>query len=562
MPSSQNPSPLARVDQYIADVLSGRQITNKWVRLAIERHVRDLEQSPASGLIYDEHQAGRPIEFIERFVPRPESGKPFVLHPWAATMLALLYGWRRVDGERRYRTAYVEIGRGNIKSSLASAIALYELVSSRGAELYSAATDRDTSKVVWSTAGDMVNASPALRQRIKVLKSSIYVQATASKFTACSAQAKTLYAHSRPAFVVLDELHLQPDDEVWNAFASALGKVPNAWMLAITNSGVDRNSVCWRQREYTCKVLDGVVPDDSWFGLIYGLDDEDEDNWEDETLWVKANPELVEGGAVKLWFLRGEAQKAKADPVALNRFMRLSLGIWRDRINTWMPADKWAACGTPVDPDALRGRQCFGGLDLSSTTDTTSFVLVFPPQGEDTKWYVLPWFFLPKDNIVKRSKQDRVPYLEWSKAGLFELTPGNVVDTGFVRKKIKELSEIYQIREIGFDRAFSADITPQLEADGLTMVPVHPGGFSQTPPITKLTTLVQSGDLAHGANPVLAFMASNLVIREDATGLLKPDKEKSRERIDGMAALLDALARAMVVPVDPPKRKHTFLVVA
>lgn len=549
---SQNPPKSSnRADQYIADVLSGEQPTNKWVRLSIERHVKDLEQAPDNGLVFDAQQGLRPIQFIERFVPRTgaDAGKPFILNPWAAAMLYILYGWRRADGERRFRTAYVEVGRGNIKSTLASAIALFELVSRRGAEIYSAATDRDTSKVVWSTSGEMVNESPSLRKRIKVLKSSIYIGSTGSKFTACSAEAKTLYAHSRPSFVVLDELHLHPDDEVWNAFASALGKVPDAWMLAITNSGVDRNSVCWRQREYTLKVLQGIIPDASWFGLIYGLDDEDEDDWEDESLWIKANPELVPGGAVKGWFLRGEAQKAKADAVALNRFLRLNLGIWRDRINTWMPAEAWAKCDTPVDLEALKGRPCFGGLDLSSTTDTTAFVLLFPPYRDDTKWSVLPQFFLPRDNVVKRSKQDRVPYIEWERAGLFNLTPGNVVDTQFVRAKINELAESYNIREIGFDRAFSADLTPQLESDGFTMVPVHPGGFSQTPPIKKLKELVFAGQFSHGGHPVLTWHASNLVVHEDAKGLLSPDKAKSSERIDGMAATLDALARAMLVPI-------------
>jgi phage terminase large subunit-like protein len=543
-------NPKNKAQQYLQNVLTGKEIASKWVRLAIERHVLDLENGPSRGLLFDPAQGLKVVEFIEKFVPR-DDGQKFVLRPWAACLLFMLYGWRRADGERRFRTAYVEVGRGNIKSSLASAIAIYELLSRRGAEIYSAATDRETSKVVWKTAGDMVNASPALRKRIRVLKSAICVESTGSRFTACSAQAKTLYAHSRPSFVVLDELHLHPDDEVWNAFASALGKVPNAWMLAITNSGVDRNSVCWRQREYTLKVLQQIVPDDSWFGIVFGLDDEDEDNWEDESLWVKANPELADDGAVKLWFLRGEAQKAKNDPIALNRFLRLNLGIWRDRVNTWIAADKWAACSSPVDMEALKDRPCFGGMDLSSTTDTTSFVLVFPPFGDDKKWSVLPYFFLPQDNIVKRSKQDRVPYLEWNKAGLFNLTPGNVVDTGFVRKQINELSKLYRIQQIGFDRALSADLTPQLESDGFTMVPVHPGGFSQTPPLNKLKTLVTAGELATGGNPVLAWMASNLVVREDSTGLLSPDKAKSRERIDGMCALLDAIARAMVVPIKP-----------
>ena len=261
----------------------------------------------------------------------------------------------------------------------------------------------------------------------------------------------------------------------------------------------------------------------------------------------KANPSL--GSAVNIDGLRRFAVKAKEDPSSQNEFLRFSMCIWTESHSVWMPLDKWDLCNEAVVAEMLKGRQCFGGLDLSSTTDITAFVLLFPPFGDDTKWRVLPFFFLPEDNITKRVKKDRVPYDVWHRQGLFNLTPGNVIDTAFVRAQINELAKDYKILEIGFDKTLSADLTPQLENDGMTMVTVHPGEISETPPLKKLMELVLRQEFAHGGNPVLRWMVGNLVVRVGATGQLKPDKEKSRERIDGISALLDGLARAIVVPI-------------
>jgi phage terminase large subunit-like protein len=500
----------------------------------------------------------RVIRFIEQFIVGTEGdydGKPFVLEPWMTALLFILYGWEWAEtGYRRFKFAYNEISRGNLKSTLASALCVYELISERGANVYSASTDKKTSKVVFDTANLQVQKSPYLSKKIRSYRNNLHITGTAAKFEPCSAEAKTIFHASRPSFVVLDELHLHPDDSVWSAFASALGKRYNSMLFAITNSGYDRHSVCWRQREYSIKVLQGLVPDDTWFAWICGLDDEDikdPDGWLNESNWIKANPSL--GVAVSIDDMRSQARRAKEDPASLNQFLRLRLSVWTTSESIFIEPEKWALCNDPVDAIALKGRQCFGGLDLSTTTDISAFVLVFPPYGDDKKWRVLPYFFLPKDNIQKRAKKDRVPYDVWERQGLFQLTPGNIIDTAFIRAKINEVAGLYKVLEIAYDKAFSADLTPQLENDGMKMVPFHPGEISQTPPLKKLSELVLKQELAHGSNPVLSWMASNLVVRIGATGLMKPDKEKSREKIDGMSALLDALGRAMVVPLAKPK---------
>ena len=541
------PKTTNKAEQYIADVQSGAVLTSKWVKLQIQRHVKDLEGAHERGLRFNSMRGLRVIRFIEQFILGTEDehdGRPFILEPWSAAMLYILYGWQWVDtGHRRYKVAYAEIARGNLKSTIASALEIYELISTPGANVYSASSGEKTAKVVFETAEKMVKKSPSLRKKIKSFRNNLHIPETGSKCEPCSAEGKTIFHASRPSFVVLDELHLHPNKDVWVAFWSALTKRKESLLFAITNSGFDRHSICWQQREYSVKVLQGVIPDDSWFAWICGLDEDD--NWEDETLWVKANPSI--GHAVSLKALRTQALKAKEDPSALNEFLRFNMCIWTESHSVWMPMEKWELCNEPVVAEMLKGRQCFGGLDLSSTTDITAFVLLFPPFGDDKKWRVLPFFFLPEDNITKRVRKDRVPYDVWQRQELFTLTPGNVIDTAFVRAKMNELAKDYKIVEVGFDKALSADITPQLENDGFTMVAIHAGELSQTPPLKKLMELVLRGEIAHGGNPVLKWMVSNTVVRVGATGLLKPDKEKSRERIDGISALLDALARAIVV---------------
>ena len=333
----------------------------------------------------------------------------------------------------------------------------------------------------------------------------------------------------RPSFVCIDELHVHRTSGVWDVFSSAMGKRRQPLMFAITNSGYDRNTVCYKQREYSEKVLNGIVPDDSWFAWICGIDDEGKGDfdWENDANWIKANPCL--GGAVQLDDLRQQAIKAKEDPSALNAFLRFRLCVWTTNFSHWMPIDKWDRCNFRIDRALLKGRRCYAGLDLSTTIDISAFVLLFEPTEDDPRWHVLPYFFLPKDNIAQRSRRDRVPYDVWEKQGLFQLTEGNIIDYRFIRAKINELREEFDIAQIGFDRWNSTEIVTQLgEEDGFEMVKVGQGYGSMYAP-----------------NPVLRWMASNVIVQTDPAGNIKPDKGRSREKIDGIVALCMAKSVAM-----------------
>lgn len=548
--SIKNPSCVA--ERYIADVLKGRNTVSELVALQIEQHVRDLKDGAKRGLRFNRTSAQHVIDFFPIFTVGTEDewkGTPIVLEPWWQAQLWILYGWQRLRENRwlrRFKFGYVEVGRGNLKSLIASGLCLYEFRGRgvAGARVYSAATDKKTARLVFDTARTMV-LETWQDQPIVVSKDNLADLETGSKFEPCAAEDQNLMG-LRPSFVCIDELHVHSTSGVWDVFESALGKRPEALQYAITNSGMDRNSVCYKQREYSEKVVRGHIPDDTWFSWVCGLDEkdlEDPNGFEDETKWIKANPCL--GTAVKMDDLRSRLLKAKGDPSSLNTFLRFRLCVWTTSYSLWMPMDKWDACKKPIDREKLRGRRCFGGLDLSTVIDVSAFVLLFEPDDDDPYWRILPFFFLPKDNIAFRCRRDRVPYDVWERQGLFILTEGNVIDYRVIRAKINELRDEFSIAQIGFDRWNSTDIVTNLQEDGFELVRIGQGYAGMAYPTKRFLELVLRGDLAHDGNEVLRWMIANVIVQTDPAGNIKPDKSKSREKIDGGVASIIAVSLVM-----------------
>jgi phage terminase large subunit-like protein len=538
----------------MADVLAGRVVTSKLVRLQIERHMRDLKEGKHRGLFFDRVAAQRVIDYFPLFtcgVDGDYYGVPIVLDPAWQALLWILYGWKRKTEKgrklRRFKIGYAEMGAGNLKSLILSGLCLYELhaFGEKGAQVYAAATDKRTAKRVFTTAATMAKESDYLRERLLIGADNIADPETNSKFEPCASEDQNLQG-LRPSFVCIDELHAHQNAGVWDAFYSRLGKTTQPLMFAITNSGYDRNSVCYRQREYSEKVLNGIIPDDTWFAWICGLEPEDIEDpagWENEANWPKANP--CWGTAIKLAEMREQATKAKGDPSSLNTFLRFRLCVWTTSYSAWMPMDKWDLCKLQIDREKLRGRRCFGGLDLSTTTDVSAFVLIFEPVDEDPRYRVLPYFFLPKDNIQFRCRRDRVPYDVWAREGIFELTEGTVIDYRFIRARINALRDEFDFIEIGLDRWNSTDIARDLTDDGFELVKIGQGFASMFAPTKRLKELVLTGELAHDGNAVLRWMASNVIVQTDPAGNVKPDKSKSREKIDGIVALIMAVTGIM-----------------
>ena len=499
--------------------------------------------SLASEFWFDEGAAERAVNFFERYLTHSKgrwAGSKFKLMDWQRDeIIRPLFGWKKRDGTRRYRTAYIEIPRKNGKSTLCAGIGLYLLFADQeaGAEIYSAAADREQASIVFDQAKAMTEASTQLQKRASVYKKSIVVFRTRSSYKVLSADAYTkhgLNAHG----IVFDELHAQPNRELWDVLITSTGARTQPLTVAITTAGYDRESICWEQHEYARQLLKGVIEDPTYFAYIAAADEEDD--WTDPQIWRKANPGY--GVTISREYLEQECRKAKQVPAYQNTFRRLHLNQWTSQDTRWLDLSAWDKCAHAL-PD-LAGRECYAGLDMASTTDIAALVLVFPPQDEGLL-YVLPTFWIPQENMLARARRDRVPYDAWVRDGLMMATPGNVIDYGAIRAKINRLGERFHIREIAFDRWGAFQLSQDLDGDGFTMVPFGQGFASMSAPTKELLRLVLDDSLAHGGHPVLRWMADNMVVKQDPAGNIKPDKAKSREKIDGLVALIMGLDRAI-----------------
>lgn len=533
------------VTSYAEDVVSGLIPAGKFHRLSCERHLDDLKNGASRGIYWDVEKASKAIRFFG-FLQHSKgewAGQPIELERWQQFIIGCVFGWMRADGTRRFRVVYIEIPRKNGKSTLTAGVGILLMVADGepGAEIYTAATKLDQAKIIHEEAKRMVKASPALKTRVQVLRNNISYAATHSKYEPLGRDSDTMDGLN-PHAALVDELHAHKTRDVWDVLDTATGARRQPLLWAITTAGFDKNSVCWEQRDYSEKLLEGFsaeggLQDDAHFSFIAAADPGDD--WEKEETWRKANPNF--GISVKVDDLRRKARKAAATPAALTSFLRLHLNIWTESETRWLDMEKWDAC-QEMDPAALRGASCWGGLDLASNTDIAAFVLVF--HHPDGGFAVLPRFFIPEDSMRARIKRDRVPYDVWVRQGLITATPGEVIDYDWIKEQIKTDAEQYDIKEIAFDRWGSTDIRTAMENDGFTMVMFGQGTKSMWGPSKELERLVIGGDLRHNGNPVLRWMASNTVVEMDSTGSYKPSKKKSTEKIDGIVALCMALDRA------------------
>jgi len=431
------------------------------------------------------------------------------------------------------------------KSELAAAIALL-LTCGDGeerAEVYGCAADRQQASIVFEVAADMVRMCPALNKRVKLLASTkrlVYLP-TNSFYQVLSAEAYSKHGFNIHG-VVFDEIHTQPNRKLFDVMTKGSGDARTQPLyFLITTAGTDTQSICYETHQKAVDIIEGRKYDPTFYPVIYGA--KEEDDWTDPKVWKKANPSL--GITVSIDKVRAACESAKQNPAEENSFRQLRLNQWVKQSVRWMPMAKWDACAFPVKPESLEGRVCYGGLDLSSTTDITAFVLVFPPEDETDKYTVLPYFWMPEDNIDLRVRRDHVQYDLWEKQGYILTTEGNVVHYGYIEKFIEELGEKYNIREIAFDRWGAVQMVQNLEGLGFTVVPFGQGFKDMSPPTKELMKLTLEERIAHGGHPVLRWMMDNIYIKTDPAGNIKPDKEKSTEKIDGAVATIMALDRAI-----------------
>lgn len=496
---------------------------------------------------YDKDAADYAVMFIESLCHTKGTwaGRPFELIDWQEQIIRDLFGVLKPNGYRQFNTAYIEIPKKQGKSELAAAVALLLLCGDgeERAEVYGCAADRNQAKIVFDVAVDMVRFCPALSKRVKILESQkkITYLPTNSSYQVLSADVANKHGFNTHG-VIFDELHTQPNRKLFDVMLQGSGdaRMQPLYFL-ITTAGNDTNSICYEVHQKAIDIAEGRKVDPTFYSVIYGAA-EDED-WTDPKVWKKANPSL--GITVGIDKVKAACESAQQNPGEENAFRQLRLNQWVKQSVRWMPMDKWDACAFPVSEDDLEGRICYGGLDLSSTTDITAFVLVFPPLDEEDKYYVLPYFWIPEETLDLRVRRDHVPYDLWERQGTLMTTEGNVVHYGYIEKFIERLGEKFNIREIAFDRWGAVQMVQNLEGMGFTVVPFGQGFKDMSPPTKELMKLVLEEKIAHGGHPVLRWMMDNIFIRTDPAGNIKADKEKSTEKIDGAIATIMGLDRAI-----------------
>ena len=431
-------------------------------------------------------------------------------------------------------------------SELAAAIALLMTCGDgeQRAEVYGCAADRQQASIVFATAIDMARMCPSLMKRVKILESTkrlVYLP-TNSYYQVLSAEAYSKHGFNIHA-TIFDELHTQPDRRLFDVMTKGSGDARRQPLFfLITTAGTDTHSVCYEQHMKALDIIEGRKFDPTFYPVIYSAKETDE--WTDPEVWKRANPSL--GITVEMEKLEAACESAKQNPAEENSFKTLRLCIWTKQSVRWMPMVAWNACAFPIDEDELAGRVCYGGLDLSSTSDLTAFVLVFPPVNDDDERYsILPFFWLPEEQVPLRVRRDHVPYDLWERQGFLKTTEGNVVHYGFIEKTIEQLGERFSIREIAYDRWSATQVSQNLEGAGFTMIPFGQGFKSMSAPTNDLMRLTLGKKIAHGGHPVLSWNMDNVFVSTDPAGNIKPDKRKSTEKIDGVVALVMALDRAI-----------------
>jgi phage terminase large subunit-like protein len=573
------------VTQYATDVVDGKVIAAKLVRLACERHLRDLQEGPSRGLEWRPKAAEEIIDFFAEVLCLPDvtdgvanGGKPFILSPFQQFIAGSLFGWYGTDGYRRFHHAYVETAKGSGKTPFGAGLLIYGAVADgeRGAQCYCAAVTKDQAKLAFTDAENMVSVSPALNALFDQKVNNLAILETGCFIRPISAEKRGLDG-KRVHMALIDELHEHPDNQVSSKITAGTKDRRNALVLEITNSGFDRETVCWEHHDLSRQILEGTVTNDAWFAFVCHLDacaacqeagkyqpsDEcpDCDDWKTEgPHWLKANPNL--GVSLQWAYLRNQVQKAVDLPSERNMVRRLNFCQWTQQADVWIPAEKWAACKTTLLPAAFVGRDCYVGIDLSEKIDLSSVTLVFPRPIEtargdgtlDRAIDVIPHFWMPKNTLQRRSQEDNIPYVQWEQEKHLTASVGDIIDLdAIVDFIVTVIAKKYRIKRIGIDASGATAAVTRLQRQfGDEAVIEVPQSFRQlSEPSKTLEALVVSGNVAHDGNPVMAMCMGNMAIEENNWREIRPIKMSQRKRIDGGVALIMAIKAMLLTPWEP-----------
>lgn len=580
MPKPQGPDPVTR---YAQRVCAGDVVASRLVHLACERHLRDLDRRDATGLEWRPESAQRVIDFFAEVLCLPDEsedgavtgGKPFILSEFQQFIAGSLFGWYTAAGYRRFRVAYIETAKGSGKTPFGAGLLIYLTVADgeRGGQCFCAAVTKDQAKLAFTDAENMVRVSPELADVFDQKVNNLAILETGCFIRPISAEKRGLDG-KRVHGCLIDELHEHPSNIVTVKMRAGTKNRQNALILEITNSGFDRETVCWEHHDMSRQVLEGTIENDAWFAFVCHLDacakcqaagkyqpsDDcpDCDDWKTEgPHWLKANPNL--GVSLSWQYLREQVREAIDLPSQRNLVRRLNFCQWTQQATAWIPTEQWKGCKGTITSASLVGRECFVGIDLSDKIDLSAVVLAFPrPVNEragvdviDCAYDVLSIFWMPRATLNKRAQEDKIPYPEWVAQGWVRDTPGTIIDHDAIADAvISEFGKKYKIRGIGIDQAGAAGVVSKLQRQfGGDLVEEIPQGFRRLSEPSKLAeALIVSGNIAHDGNPCMAMCVGNTGIEENAWREIRPVKINQRKRIDGMVALIDALAKKISTP--------------
>ena len=566
------------VTAYAQAVIDGEIVTGRLVRLACERHLRDLKDGHKRGLRFDPDLANHALEFFPKFLRHNEgryAAQPFKLSPHQEFIIGNLYGWIKTANRwRRFRHCYWEEGKGGGKTPTASGCAIYGLTmdGEQGAEIYCAAVTRDQAGIAFRDCRHMAEKS-VFADRLVITEHNIAYEATNSFIRPVSSEARSLDG-KRVFMSLIDEEHEHASPLVIDKMTAGNKGREQPLNIRTTNSGYDRTSICWFEHEYTREVLEQLRDDDDWFGFICQLDTCDKclaegksspqddcnecDHWWDESKWIKANPNL--DCSITREYLRSEVAKALAMPSKALTVKRLNFCIWTEQAAHWMPLDEWDSCAAyPVVKEHLKGRRCYGGIDLGDTSDTTGMVLCFPPSKVEEEPYILLTFaWIPAD-MTRRTGKDRERFKAWISQGFIEATEGNRIDHRHVARVLKRVRTDFDLRIVGIDpyhaehfstfadeeAGFTVDQTEAERAGKPLLFKYGQSMAHLAAPTQNFLDMVLRRKIAHGGHPVLRWMIANVVVSPDSNGNIKPEKGKSADKIDCACAAIMALDLAV-----------------
>ena len=539
------PNHKKQVEKYIDDVLSGKIVACKWVKLACKRQVDDLKNLSKKGYHFDEAAANKILNFFSalKFTKgeKAANAENFIMEPFQKFRYWVLFGWKDKDGYRRFRKSYIEVARKQGKSEEAGGLCNYGLLADGefGAEIYCAATKEKQAKIVLEVAKFMgrklMRDSQKVNQLLGISKASMHVIETNSKVEAIASDSDKQDGLN-PHFGIVDEYHAHKTSDVLEVLETAMGARNQPLLFVITTAGFNEQGPCFQLRRVACDILQGKKKDESFFAIIYTLDDEDD--WHDEKNWIKSNPNI--GDAPKWTYMRNQYTKAINEGYQKEvQFKTKNLNLWSSNSMGWVTDEEWQACNKGELED-LSGRECFGGLDLASVSDANAFTLLFPPDEEGELIKYLYFFWMPEVTVKKKS--DIASYPEWVEDGYIVTTPGKIIAHRKIVDDINNLRKKYDIKAIGYDPYMAHHgVIQELDDDEIELIEIRQTYGNLSAPTMEMEKQVKGKRMNHGGNPVMRWMVGNIMIVMDYAENIKIDKKKSQEKVDGPVSQVMAI---------------------